>query len=105
MDQFIRKELEKVFPDLKLEELASSHPIYHQKYDFANGLPKIHEHEGKQPKGWGLIYQGRVVCFYSFETDLNDGWEDPEVHKDPEEKRQQALRMGANIIQYAFMNL
>ena len=89
LDKYIRPAMKKVFPEL----------------DFANGLPKIHEHEGKQPKGWGLIYQGRVVCFYSFETDLNDGWEDPEVHKDPEEKRQQALRMGANIIQYAFMNL
>jgi hypothetical protein len=105
LDKYIRPAMKKVFPELDFVELPFSHPIYHQKYDFANGLPKIHEHEGKQPKGWGLIYQGRVVCFYSFETDLNDGWEDPEVHKDPEEKRQQALRMGANIIQYAFMNL
>ncbi len=105
LDKYIRPAMKKVFPELDFVELPFSHPIYHQKYDFANGLPKIHEHEGKQPKGWGLIYQGRVVCFYSFETDLNDGWEDLEVHKDPEEKRQQALRMGANIIQYAFMNL
>jgi hypothetical protein len=105
LDKYIRPAMKKVFPELDFVELPFSHPIYHQKYDFANGLPKIHEHEGKQPKGWGLIYQGRVVCFYSFETDLNDGWEDPEVHKDPEEKRQLALRMGANIIQYAFMNL
>jgi len=105
LDKYIRPAMKKVFPELDFVELPFSHPIYHQKYDFANGLPKIHEHDGKQPKGWGLIYQGRVVCFYSYETDLNDGWEDPEVHKDPEEKRQQALRMGSNIVQYAFMNL
>jgi hypothetical protein len=103
LDKYIRPAMKKVFPDLDFVELPFSHPIYHQKYDFANGLPKIHEHDSKAPKGFGLIYQGRVVCFYTVETDLNDGWEDPEVHKDPEEKRQQALRMGANIIQYAFM--
>ena len=97
--------MKKIFPELDFVELPFSHPIYHQKFDFANGLPKIHEHDNKPPKGWGLIYQGRLVCFYSYETDLNDGWEDQEVHKDPEEKRQQALRMGANIIQYVFTNL
>lgn len=105
LDKYLRPAMKKVFPELDFVELPFSHPIYHQKFDFANGLPKIHEHDGKPSKGYALIYQGRVVCFYSFETDLNDGWEDPEVHKDPEEKRQQALRMGANIIQYAFMNL
>jgi hypothetical protein len=88
---------------LDFVELPFSHPVYHQKFDFANGIPKIHEHDNKAPKGYGLIWQGRLVCFYSTETDLNDGWEDPEVHKDPEEKRQQALRMGANLIQYAFL--
>ena len=105
LDKYIRPAMKKVFPELDFVELPFSHPIYHQKFEFTNGLPKIHEHDGKPPKGWGLVYQGRVVCFYSYETDLNDGWEDPEVHKDPEEKRQQALRMGANIVQYAFMNL
>lgn len=105
IDKYIRPAMKKVFPELDFVELPFSHPIYHQKFDFNNGVPKIHEHDKKPAKGYGLIYQGRVVCFYTVETDLNDGWEDPEVHKDPEEKRQEALRMGANIIQYAFMNL
>jgi hypothetical protein len=103
MDKYVRPALKKVFPELELVEIPFSHPVYHQKFDFANGLPKIHEHDNKPPKGYGLIWQGRLVCFYTMETDLNDGWEDPEVHKDPEEKRLQALRMGANMIQYAFM--
>ncbi len=102
LDKYIRPAMKKVFPELDFVELPFSHAIYHQKYDFAMGLPKIHEHDNKPPKGFGLIYQGRLVCFYTYETDLNDGWEDPEVHKDPEEKRLQALRMGANMIQYAF---
>lgn len=105
LDKYVRPALKKVFPELDLVELPFTHAIYHQKFDFAKGLPKIHEHDNKAPKGYGLIYQGRLVCFYSTETDLNDGWEDPEVHKDPEEKRLQALKMGANIVQYAFMNL
>jgi hypothetical protein len=103
MDKFIRPAMKKIFPDLDFVELPFSHPIYHQKFDFGNGLPKIHDHDGKAPKGYGLVYQGRVVCFYSVETDLNDGWEDQEVHGDKEEKRQLALRMGANIISYAFL--
>jgi hypothetical protein len=103
MDPYVRPAMKKVFPELDFVELPFSHPLYHQKFDFANGLPKVHEHDKKAPKGYALIYQGRVVCFYSVETDLNDGWEDPEVHRDPEEKRQMALRMGANLIQYAFM--
>lgn len=102
MDKFIRKELEKVFPDLKLEELSSSHPIYHQKYDF-NGLPKIHEHDGDGAKGYGLVYEGRVIVFYDFECDLGDGWEDPAVHNDSEETRTKAFKMGANLVQYALM--
>ena len=103
MDKYVRPALKKVFPELELVELPFSHPIYHQKYNFNNGLPKIHEHDNKAPKGYGLIYQGRLLCFYSVETDLNDGWEDPEVHNDAPEKRKEALQMGANIIQYAFM--
>ena len=102
IDACIRAEMKKVFPELDFVELPFSHPIYHQTFNFNNGLPKIHEHDGGQAKGYGLIYKGRLVCFYSFDTDLGDGWEDPEVHNDPPEKRQQALQMGANIIQYVF---
>ncbi|RYD99829.1 MAG: DUF4159 domain-containing protein [Sphingobacteriales bacterium] len=102
MDPYLRPEMKKVFPELGFVELPFSHPVYHQKYNFPNGLPKIHEHDGKQPKGYGLIYKGRLVCFYTYDCDLGDGWEDPEVHKDSPEKRQQALQMGANIIQYVF---
>jgi hypothetical protein len=104
MDKFIRPQMKKVFPELDFVELPFNHPIYHQKFDFASGLPKIHEHENKSPQGLGLIYEGRLVCFYDFECDLGDGWEDAEVHKDSEETRQKALRMGANMLQYAFSN-
>ncbi len=103
MDKFIRPQLKKIFPELELVELPFSHPIYHQKYAFPNGLPKIHEHESKAPQGFGLIYQGRLVCFYDFECDLGDGWESYEVHKDSPEARQKALKMGANIIQFVLM--
>lgn len=101
MDQFIRTELKKVFPNNDLIELPPSHPIFHQKYNF-NGLPKIHEHDGKRPQAFGIIVEGRLVCLYTYETDLSDGWEDREVHNDPEDKRKQALQMGANILMYAF---
>lgn len=103
LDPFIRPQLKKVFPELDLIELPFEHPIYHQTFTFDNGLPKIHEHDNKPPQGFGLIYQGRLVCFYDNECDLGDGWEDWEVHKDPEEVRLQALQMGANIIQYVMM--
>lgn len=102
LDKFIRLELKKVFPELELVEIPFDHPVYHQKYDFANGLPKIHEHDGKPAQGLGLFYKGRMVIFYSFESDLGNGWEDPRIHNDPEEKRQQALKMGANLISYCF---
>ena len=104
LDPYVRPELKKVFPELELVELPFSYPIYHQKFDFANGLPKIHEHDNKPPKGYGLIYKGRLVCFYSYETDLGDGWEDAEVHNDPPEKHIAALQMGANLVQYVFSN-
>ncbi len=104
LDPYVRPEMKKVFPELSFVELPFNHPIYHQKYNFPNGIPKIHEHDNKPPKGWGLIYKGRLVCFYSYETDLGDGWEEPEVHNDSAEKRLQALQMGANIIQYVFDN-
>jgi hypothetical protein len=100
MDKFVRLEMKKVFPELEFTELPFTHPIYHQKFKFSNGLPKIHEHDGKPPKGYGLIYQGRLICFYSYETDLGNGWEDQVIYNDPEEKRLKALQMGANIIVY-----
>ncbi|MFN3342944.1 MAG: DUF4159 domain-containing protein [Flavobacteriales bacterium] len=103
MDPFIRKELEKLFPGSKLIELPPSHAIYNQKYAFPKGLPKIHEHDNKPAQGFGLFYQQRMVLFYDYECDLGDGWEDPSVHKDSEETRSKALKMGANIVQYALM--
>jgi len=102
MDPYVRPALKKVFPELDLVELPFSYPIYHQKFNFNNGLPKIHEHDEKPPKGYGLIYKGRLVCFYSYDTDLGDGWEDQDVHHDAPEKRLAALQMGANLVQYVF---
>ena len=103
MDTYIRRELKKIFPELELTELPADHPIYHQKFNFPNGLPKIHEHDGKAARGYALIYEGRIVCFYDYECDLGDGWEDPQVHKDNEATRTKALQMGANILMYASM--
>jgi hypothetical protein len=103
LDPYVRPALKKIFPELTLVELPFSNPVYHQKFNFPNGLPKVHEHEAKAPKGYGLIYKGRLVCFYSYECDLGDGWEDPEVHNDAADKRQQALQMGANLVQYVFL--
>ena len=102
MDPYIRPAMKMVFPELEFVELSFDHPIYHQKYEFPNGLPKIHKHDGKSAQGFGLIYKGRLVCFYSYDCDLGDGWEDQEVHNDSDEKRLEALKMGANIIQYVF---
>lgn len=102
MDKFIRPQLKRLFPDLELIELPFSHPIYHQTYDFPNGLPKIHEHDNKAPQGFGLIYEGRLIVFYTYECDLGDGWEDQVVHKDSEAARTRALQMGCNILQYVF---
>ena len=104
LDKFIRRELKKVFPTLKLQEIPKNHPIYNQTFIFKNGLPKIHEHNKKPPQGFGLFYQGRLICFYDYESDLSDGWEDPIVHNNPKEVREKALKMGANIITYAFTN-
>ncbi len=102
LDQFIRPQMKKVFPELEFIELPFNHPIYHQKYSFPNGLPKIHEHDNKPPQGFGLFYENRLICFYTYECDLGDGWEDAIVHGDSEEIRTKALKMGANIIQYVF---
>jgi len=102
LDKYIRPQMKLVFPELDFVELPYSHPIYHQKYDFPNGLPKIHEHDNKAPQGFGLIWQGRLICFYTFECDLGDGWEDQQVHNDSDATRQKALKMGANILEYVF---
>jgi hypothetical protein len=102
LDKFIRPEMKKVFPELDFIELPANHPIYHQKYNFSTGLPKIHEHDNKPAQGFGLFYEGRLVCFYTYECDLGDGWEDYSIHQDSEENRQKALQMGANIITYVF---
>ena len=102
-DKFIRPQMKKVFPELDFVELPVNHPIYHQKYSFPNGLPKIHEHDGKRAQGFGLIYKGRLVCFYTYECDLGNGWEDYGTYAgDTQEARLKALKMGANLIQYIF---
>ncbi len=102
LDKFIRREMKRVFPELDFVELPFDHPIYHQKYEFNNGPPKVHEHDDKPTQGFGLVYEGRLICYYDFECDLGDGWEDPEVHNDSQATRTRALEMGANIIQYVF---
>jgi len=100
-DKAFRREMKKVFPEKELVELPFSHGIYHVHYDFPNGLPKIHEHDKKPPQGYGIFHEGRLVLFYTYESNLADGWADPDVHKNPEEVRQKALRMGLNIIVWA----
>ncbi|MCC6683904.1 MAG: DUF4159 domain-containing protein [Bacteroidia bacterium] len=102
LDKFIRREMKKVFPELNFIELPFNHPVYHQAFQFSNGLPKVHEHDGKPAQGFGLIYNGKLICFYSYECDLGNGWEDQEVYNDPEAVRLKALQMGANLIQFAF---
>ena len=104
LDKFIRKELKKVFPNLEFTEIPSNHPIYNQTFKFPNGIPKIHEHDKKNAQGFGLFYKGRLIVFYDYETDLSDGWEDQIIHNNPKEVREKALKMGANIIEYAFKN-
>ena len=101
MDAYIRTEIKKLFPQNDLVELPASHPIFHQKYDFPKGLPKIHEHDGKRAQAFAIIEKGKVVLLYTYETDLGDGWEDTKVHGNSQEKHQEALRMGANILMYA----
>ena len=102
LDPFVRVELQRVFPDKQLVEIPFDHPIYHQKYDFNKGLPKIHEHDGKSPQGFGILHEGRLVLFYSYECDLGNGWEDQSIYNDPEQLRQEALKMGSNILSYVF---
>jgi hypothetical protein len=104
LDQYIRREMKKVFPKLDFQEIPYNHSIYNQSYIFKNGLPKIHEHDNKPAQGFGLFYEGELVCFYDYESDLSDGWEDESVHNNLPENREIALKMGANIIEYAFKN-
>ena len=104
LDQFIGKEMQKVFPELEFVALPNEHPIYNIHYEMKNGLPKIHEHNNENPQGLGLIFEGRLICFYDFECDLGDGWEDKEVHNDSDENRKKALQMGANIVKLALTN-
>lgn len=104
LDKFIRKEIKKVFPSLEFKEIPSNHPIYNQTFKFPNGIPKIHEHDKKNAQGFGIFYEGRLVVFYDYETDLSDGWEDEIIHNNPKSVREKALKMGANIIEFAFKN-
>lgn len=101
MDASIRRELGRLFPDRPLVEVPVDHPIYHLVYEFPRGLPKVHEHDKKPAQGFGIFLDGRLVVYYTYETDLGDGWEDPEVHRDPPDKREAALRMGVNLFAYA----
>ncbi len=101
LDKHFRREIKKVFPEKELVEIPFSHEIFSSHYKFSKGLPKIHEHDGKSPQAFGIFHEGRLVLFYTYECDLGDGWEDQEVHNDSEEKRQEALRMGTNIVVYA----
>jgi hypothetical protein len=101
MDASLRRELTRLFPDRPLVEVPLDHPVYHLMYDFPKGIPKIHQHDGKPAQGFGIFLDGRLAVFYSYQSDLGDGWEDPEVHHDPPEKREAALRMGVNLFSYA----
>ncbi len=102
LDEYIRRELKKVFPKLDFQEIPYNHLIYNQTYTFEKGVPKIHEHDSKKPQGFGLFYEGELICFYDYESDLSDGWEDAVVHNDSQEVREKALKMGANIIEFTF---
>lgn len=104
MDEFIRKEIKKLFPNNELVEIPANHAIFQKPYSFPAGIPKIHEHDNKRPQAFGIFLENRLALLYTYETDLGDGWEDPEVHNDPKEVREKALKMGANIINYIFNN-
>ena len=102
MNDYIRREMKKVFPNQEFKLVPFSHPIYQISYQSPTGLPKVHIHDDKPPQGFGIFIEGRLVCFYDFECDLGNGWEDQEVYNDPESIRLKALKMGANLIQFAF---
>ena len=103
MDESFRKEIKKVFPEYELKEVPFDHPIYHCFYKLPNGLPKIHEHDGGPPEGLGIFIDGELRLFYAYNTDIGDGWDNPEVHNDPEEKREEAIKMGINIVVYSIL--
>ncbi|MBU3682205.1 MAG: DUF4159 domain-containing protein [Flavobacterium sp.] len=102
MDEFIRKEIKKLFPNLPLQEIPANHPLFQKPFPFPGGIPKIHEHDNKRPQAFGIFVNGRLVLLYTYEVDLGDGWEDQEVNNDPVEVRTKALKMGANILNYIF---
>lgn len=102
MDQYVREQIKRIFPDKPLVEVGFDHDIYNCLYPFPKGLPKVHEHDNKSPQGFGVFHEGRLILFYTYETDLGDGWEDEAVHNDSYETRLKALKMGANILYYAF---
>ena len=104
MDPYVRKEIVKMFPNKELEEIPGNHALFTYHFKFPQGLPKIHEHDNSRPQAFGIFHEGRLILLYTFESDLGDGWENPEIHNDPQEVRLKALRMGANIIKYAFEN-
>ena len=104
MDKYIRKEIKKIFPNNELVEIPSTHKIFQGPFSFPNGIPKIHEHEKQKPQAFGIFIEGRLALVYTFETDLGDGWEDEEVHNNPKEVREKALKMGANLVYYVFVN-
>jgi hypothetical protein len=104
MDTFVRREIKRIFPDKNWVEIPANHPIFSVPFAFPNGLPKIHEHDAKRPQAFGIFENNRLVVLYTFECDLGDGWEDSDVHNDPKEVREKALKMGANIIHYIFNN-
>ncbi|SHG34130.1 protein of unknown function [Salegentibacter echinorum] len=104
MRKYLEKELDKIFPDKTWEELTANHPIFSSFYKFPNGLPKIHEHDNKPPQAFGYYDENRLICLFTYESDLGNGWESQEVHNDPEEVRLKALKMGANILKYVFEN-
>lgn len=104
MAEYLREELPKIFPDKEFQELGADHPIFRGPFAFPEGLPKIHEHDGNRPQAFGYFHEGRLVLLFTVESDLGDGWEEPEVHNDPEAVRRKALQMGANIVNYAFKN-
>ena len=104
MDESFRREIKKIFPSDEMRELPFNHPIYHSEYDFPHGLPKIHEHDGKPPQGFAVYSNGRMCLYYTYETNISDGWADTKEHNDPPEKREESFKMGTNIIVYALMN-
>ncbi len=104
MNEYIRKEIKKIFPDNPLKEIPSNHILFQEPFNFPGGLPKIHEHDNQKPQAFGIFIEGRIVLLYTYETDLGDGWEDTEVHNNPQSVREKALKMGANILNYAFKN-